>query len=57
MTIVSNDPIWWPSIDEYHYSSYFAVAAFVVVAHDWGEHDGIKGLLISYKYLKLLHSH
>jgi hypothetical protein len=28
----------------------FAVAAFVAVMYDWGEHDNIKGLLISYMY-------
>lgn len=26
------------------------VAAFVGVMYDWGEHDGIKELLIAYKY-------
>jgi hypothetical protein len=33
----------------------FAVAACVGVMYDWGEHDNIKGLLISYKYLQHLH--
>ncbi|KAG1787068.1 uncharacterized protein HD556DRAFT_1503986 [Suillus plorans] len=35
MTIVSNDPTWWPSIDAYRFASYFAVAAFVGVMYDW----------------------
>ncbi|KAG2036748.1 hypothetical protein BDR03DRAFT_434114 [Suillus americanus] len=35
MTIVSNDPTWWPTIDAYRFSSYFAVAAFVGVIYDW----------------------
>jgi hypothetical protein len=34
----------------------FAVAAFVVSAYDWGEHNKIKELPMSYKYLQHLHS-
>jgi hypothetical protein len=34
----------------------FSVAAFVGVTYDWGEHDNIKGLLISYKCFQYLHS-
>jgi len=33
----------------------FAVAAFVGVTYDCGEHDNIKDLLIIYKYLQRLH--
>ncbi|KAG2119595.1 uncharacterized protein F5147DRAFT_117661 [Suillus discolor] len=33
MTIVSNDPTWWPSIHAYRFSSYFGVAAFVGHSH------------------------
>lgn len=32
----------------------FAVAAFVGVTYDWGEHDNIKGPLIFYKYFLAL---
>ncbi|KAG1798109.1 uncharacterized protein HD556DRAFT_220581 [Suillus plorans] len=35
MTIVSNDPTLWPTINAYSFSSYFSVAAFVVVTYDW----------------------
>ncbi|KAG1787058.1 uncharacterized protein HD556DRAFT_1449112 [Suillus plorans] len=35
MTIFSNDPAWWPTINAYRFSSYFSVAAFVVVTYDW----------------------
>ncbi|KAG1798123.1 uncharacterized protein HD556DRAFT_221470 [Suillus plorans] len=35
MTIVSNDPTWWPTIDVYRFASYFGVAAFVGVTYDW----------------------
>jgi hypothetical protein len=78
MTIVSDDPGWWPVIDSQYFRSYFAgswravvrwtlndqsnlkcgfaVASFVVVMYDWGEHDNIKGMSISYKYFQCLHS-
>jgi hypothetical protein len=56
MTMVSDDPTWWPNINAYRFSSYFVVAAFVVSAYDWGEHDKIKELPMSYKYLQHLHS-
>jgi len=36
MTIVSNDPIWWPTISYFREASYFAVASFIVVLYDWG---------------------
>ncbi|KAG2367002.1 hypothetical protein BDR07DRAFT_382387 [Suillus spraguei] len=35
MTIVSNDPIWWPAINSYRILSYFLVAAFTGVTYDW----------------------
>ncbi|KAG2351696.1 hypothetical protein BDR07DRAFT_1500620 [Suillus spraguei] len=39
MTIVSNNPTWWPIIDESRFSSYFSVAAFAVVTYDWGQEN------------------
>ncbi|KAG2136362.1 uncharacterized protein EDB93DRAFT_785906 [Suillus bovinus] len=35
MTIVSNDPTWWPTINADRFSSYFVVAAFAGVTYDW----------------------
>ncbi|KAG1798101.1 uncharacterized protein HD556DRAFT_1525692 [Suillus plorans] len=35
MTIVSDDPTWWPIIDANRFLSYFLVAAFVGVTYDW----------------------
>lgn len=35
MTVVSNDPIWWPSINSYRTASYFIVAASAGVMYDW----------------------
>ncbi|KAG2107482.1 uncharacterized protein F5147DRAFT_837387 [Suillus discolor] len=35
MTIVSDDPTWWPFINVHRFASYFAVAAFVVITYDW----------------------
>lgn len=35
MTLVSNDPGWWPTIDSYRFYSYFAVVASVAVVYDW----------------------
>ncbi|KAG2047234.1 hypothetical protein BDR06DRAFT_118074 [Suillus hirtellus] len=35
MTIVSNDPTWWPTIKAYRLFSYFAFAAFIGVTYDW----------------------
>ncbi|KAG2079473.1 uncharacterized protein F5147DRAFT_741222 [Suillus discolor] len=35
MTIVSNDPTWWLSISANRFSSYFVVAAFIVITYDW----------------------
>ncbi|KAG2032125.1 hypothetical protein BDR03DRAFT_970982 [Suillus americanus] len=35
MTVVSNDPIWWPLINASVNGSYFGVAASVGVMYDW----------------------
>ncbi|KAG2086722.1 hypothetical protein BD769DRAFT_1396791 [Suillus cothurnatus] len=35
MTIVSNDPIWWPLISSNMFLSYWSVAASALVVHDW----------------------
>ncbi|KAG1744051.1 uncharacterized protein EDB91DRAFT_1124335 [Suillus paluster] len=35
MTVISNDPSWWPLINANRNSSYFAVAASVGVIYDW----------------------
>ncbi|KAG1764292.1 hypothetical protein EV702DRAFT_110010 [Suillus placidus] len=36
MTLVSNDPSWWPIINANLIGSYFSVAASVGVMYDWG---------------------
>ncbi|KAG1865452.1 hypothetical protein DFJ58DRAFT_743281 [Suillus subalutaceus] len=36
MTLVSNDPSWWPVINASLISSYFIVAASVGIMYDWG---------------------
>jgi len=36
MTIVSNDPIYWPIISYFREWSYFTAASFIVVLYDWG---------------------
>jgi len=36
MTIVSDDPIWWPIISSFREWSYFAVVSLIVVLYDWG---------------------
>ncbi|KAG2154467.1 uncharacterized protein EDB93DRAFT_1248262 [Suillus bovinus] len=35
MTIVSNDPTWWPIINAYRIQNYCIVAAFVGITYDW----------------------
>lgn len=35
MTLVSNDPSWWPVIDWYHHYSYFLVVSSTALAYDW----------------------
>ncbi|KAG2048194.1 hypothetical protein BDR06DRAFT_976166 [Suillus hirtellus] len=54
MTIVSNDPTWWPSINAYHFASYFGVATFVGVMYDWALTFGQEVKLIWVCYLGIL---
>lgn len=56
MPVVFNDPTVWPVVSSYRISSYFVVAASVGVTYDWGEHDKITELLMSYKDFQRLHS-
>ncbi|KIK35138.1 hypothetical protein CY34DRAFT_597463 [Suillus luteus UH-Slu-Lm8-n1] len=35
MTLISNDPSWWPLIEFDRVESYFAVASTVAVIYDW----------------------
>ncbi|KAG2035060.1 hypothetical protein BDR03DRAFT_550075 [Suillus americanus] len=35
MTVISNDPSWWPIINSDIFFSYWSVAAAVVVVYDW----------------------
>ncbi|KAG2034964.1 hypothetical protein BDR03DRAFT_963728 [Suillus americanus] len=35
MTIVYNDPTWWPTINADRLSSYLTVASFVIILYDW----------------------
>ncbi|KAG2126236.1 hypothetical protein DEU56DRAFT_983012 [Suillus clintonianus] len=35
MTLVSDDPSYWPLINSFRIDSYFIVAAFVAVTYDW----------------------
>lgn len=35
MTLVSNNPSWWPVIDWYHHYSYFLVVSSTALAYDW----------------------
>ncbi|OJA14526.1 hypothetical protein AZE42_12916 [Rhizopogon vesiculosus] len=35
MTVVSNDPEWWPTISIFRGASYFQVAALIAVVYDW----------------------
>ncbi|OJA13442.1 hypothetical protein AZE42_02281 [Rhizopogon vesiculosus] len=39
MTIVSNDPDWWPAIYFFRGVSYVTVASFIVVFYDWGTQE------------------
>ncbi|KAG1796241.1 uncharacterized protein HD556DRAFT_1307003 [Suillus plorans] len=36
MTLVSNDPSWWPTIDQNIFYSYFVVVSCAAVIYDWG---------------------
>ncbi|KAG0700265.1 hypothetical protein DFH29DRAFT_1080753 [Suillus ampliporus] len=40
MTLVSNDPSWWPFINSSLISSYFVVASSVVMIYDWALTSG-----------------
>lgn len=35
MTLISNDPSWWPLIISFRFSSYFVVASATAVVYDW----------------------
>lgn len=35
MTIISDEPEWWPLINSYRLCSYFLVASFTAVVYDW----------------------
>lgn len=35
MTVVSNDPKWWPLLDVCRIYSYFVVASSTAVVYDW----------------------
>ncbi|OAX37854.1 hypothetical protein K503DRAFT_207607 [Rhizopogon vinicolor AM-OR11-026] len=35
MTVVSNDPIWWPVINSYRIYSYAEAVSFTAVIYDW----------------------
>ncbi|OAX33519.1 hypothetical protein K503DRAFT_518464 [Rhizopogon vinicolor AM-OR11-026] len=35
MTVVSNDPVWWPDIEWNQSYSYFIVASSAMVVYDW----------------------
>ncbi|KAG1811702.1 hypothetical protein EV424DRAFT_1419809 [Suillus variegatus] len=47
MTLISNDPSWWPSINASHIASCFGVASSAVLMYDWGEQYSITEQLIS----------
>ncbi|KAG2034966.1 hypothetical protein BDR03DRAFT_552912 [Suillus americanus] len=69
MTIVYNDPTWWPTINANRLSSYFAVASFVIVMYDlaltfgqevelvWRQHwSPMTVLYLGVRYLGILHA-
>ncbi|KAG2034937.1 hypothetical protein BDR03DRAFT_551619 [Suillus americanus] len=69
MTLVSNDPIWWPSINSYRIASYFIVAASAGVMYDWALTFGheveliwrqnwslMTGLYLSARYLGIIYT-
>ncbi|KAG2139205.1 uncharacterized protein EDB93DRAFT_705731 [Suillus bovinus] len=68
MIIVPGDPILWPTINAYRFSSYFSVAAFVVMIYDlaltfgkevelvWMQHWTLMTVLyLSVRYLGILY--
>ncbi|KAG2133260.1 uncharacterized protein EDB93DRAFT_1107638 [Suillus bovinus] len=56
MTIVSNDPSWWPVIDADRFSSYFILAAFVGVTYDWALTFGQEVELVWARYLGIFYA-
>lgn len=69
MTIVSNDPTQWPSINSYRIASYFIVAASAGVIYDWALTLGheveliwrqhwslMTGLYLSARYLGIIYA-
>ncbi|KAG1798108.1 uncharacterized protein HD556DRAFT_219982 [Suillus plorans] len=69
MTLVSDDPVWWPSINSYRIASYFIVAASAGVMYDWVLTFGheveliwrqhwslMTGLYLSARYLGLVYA-
>ncbi|KAG2048453.1 hypothetical protein BDR06DRAFT_777960 [Suillus hirtellus] len=69
MTLVSDDPMWWPSINSYRIASYFIVAASAGVMYDWVLTFGYEveliwrqhwslmtGLYLSARYLGLVYA-
>ncbi|KAG2130813.1 uncharacterized protein EDB93DRAFT_1255704 [Suillus bovinus] len=56
MTMVSNDPSWWPFIDAYRFSSYFIVAACVAVVYGWALTFGQEVELVWVRYLGIFYA-
>ncbi|KAG2114868.1 hypothetical protein BD769DRAFT_1642263 [Suillus cothurnatus] len=56
MTVVSNDPSWWPHISLSLFYSYWSVAAGVVVIYDWVLTLGQEIELIWIRYLGIPYS-
>ncbi|OJA11165.1 hypothetical protein AZE42_10637 [Rhizopogon vesiculosus] len=51
MTIVSNDPSWWPIINSQILSSYSIVICFSMVVYDWGEQHNTSVEIVDSMYL------
>ncbi|KAG2101548.1 uncharacterized protein F5147DRAFT_655199 [Suillus discolor] len=56
MTVVSNDPNWWPTINSTIFYSYWIVAAGVVVVYDWALTLGQEIELIWIRYIGIPYS-
>ncbi|KAG2348035.1 hypothetical protein BDR05DRAFT_603407 [Suillus weaverae] len=54
MTLVSNDPIWWPFIVSSHVYSYVVVASSAAVLYDWALTFGQEVELIWRKHWSLM---
>ncbi|OJA10449.1 hypothetical protein AZE42_05898 [Rhizopogon vesiculosus] len=39
MTIISNDPSFWPTINYVREYNYFQAACLTAVVYDWGVHN------------------